>query len=187
MTWWRIQGSAQTYKPQTLPSTEPPPAPFSPAVAVRLKHDGLPEPGALGFFTGMPTSAGRRFAILVCRPWLVGSRPPEPEASRPLMKGTDPKDPLASPIYADLKGLPPTLCITGTRDLFLSATSTFHRALLRAGVQADWWSSIHAACFWFEIGTPESKEALEAMAKFFDRHLEVNSMNVKQRITSRPR
>ena len=97
---------------------------------------------------------------------------PEPEASRPLMKGTDPKDPLASPIYADLKGLPPTLCITGTRDLFLSATSTFHRALLRAGVQADlvvFDSMPHA--FWFEIGTPESKEALEAMAKFFDRHL----------------
>jgi len=142
-------------------------------VAVRLKHDGLPMPGALGFFTGHAdfsrTGDSQSFYAV---PGLVGSRPPEPEASRPLMKGTDPTNPLASPIFADLKGLPPTLCITGTRDLFLSATSTFHRALLRAGVESDlvvFDSMPHA--FWFEIGTPESKEALATMATFFDRHL----------------
>lgn len=142
-------------------------------VAVRLKHDGLPMPGALGFFTGHAdfTRTGDSQSFYAV-PGLVGSRPPESEANRPLMKGTDPSNPLASPIFADLRGLPPTLCITGTRDLFLSATSTFHRALLRAGVEAElvvFDSMPHA--FWFEIGTPESKEALETMAAFFDRHL----------------
>lgn len=142
-------------------------------VAVRLKHDGLPLPGALGFFTGHAdfSRAGDSQAFYAV-PGLVGSRPPESEGSRPLLKGTDPSNPLASPIFADLKGLPPTLCITGTRDLFLSATSTFHRALLRAGVQADlvvFDSMPHA--FWFEIGTPESTEALAIMATFFDRYL----------------
>ena len=143
-------------------------------VAVRIKHDGLPEPGALGFFTGHAdfSRAGDSQALYAV-PGLVGARPPESEANRPYMKGVaDTKDPLVSPIYADLKGLPPTLCITGTRDLFLSSTSTFHRALLRAGVQSDlvvFDSMPHA--FWFEIGTPESKEALQTMADFFDRHL----------------
>lgn len=143
-------------------------------VAVRLKHDGLPEPGALGFFTGhadfgRPGDSQSFYAV----PGLVGARPPESEAERPYMKGVDDvKDPLVSPIYADLSGLPPTLCITGTRDLFLSATSTFHRALLRAGVDADlvvFDSMPHA--FWFMIGTPESQQALHTMADFFNRHL----------------
>lgn len=142
-------------------------------VAVRLKHDGLPMPGALGFFTGHAdfarTGDSQSFYAV---PGLMGSRPPESEANRPLMKGTDPTNPLASPIYADLKGLPPTLCITGTHDLFLSATSTFHRALLRAGVDSDlvvFDSMPHA--FWFIVGSPESKEALQTMADYFDRHL----------------
>jgi acetyl esterase/lipase len=143
-------------------------------VAVRIKHDGLPMPGALGFFTGhadfsRPADSQAFYAV----PGVMGARPPESEASRPYMKGVpDIKDPLVSPIFADLKGLPPTLCITGTRDLFLSATSNFHRALLRAGVESDlvvYDSMAHA--FWFEIGTPESKEALETMAEFFNRHL----------------
>jgi acetyl esterase/lipase len=143
-------------------------------VAVRLKHDGLPMPGALGFFTGHAdfSRAGDSQALYAV-PGLMGARPPESEATRPYMKGVaDIKNPLVSPIYADLKGLPPTLCVTGTRDLFLSATSTFHRALLRAGVDSDlvvYDSMPHA--FWFMIGTPESKEALDTMAAYFDRHL----------------
>lgn len=142
-------------------------------VAVRLKHDGLPMPAALGFFTGHAdfSRAGDSQAFYAV-PGLVGARPPENEAGRPYMKGADTKSPLVSPIYADLKGLPPTLCVTGTRDLFLSATSTFHRALLRAGVDSElvvYDSMPHA--FWFMIGTPESKEALETMATYFDRHL----------------
>jgi acetyl esterase/lipase len=48
----------------------------------------------------------------------------------------DRKDPVLSPMYADLNGFPPTLCMTSTRDHCLSGTVDFHRALLRAGVDA---------------------------------------------------
>ena len=49
---------------------------------------------------------------------------------------TDLKDPVLSPIYADLHGLPPTLFITSGRDLLLSGTVNLHRAYLHAGVDA---------------------------------------------------
>lgn len=141
--------------------------------AVRMKHDGLPLPAALGFFTGhvdfsKPGDSQAFFAV----PGLAGVRPPQSEADRPYAKGTDPKNPLLSPIYADLHGLPPTLCMTGTRDLFLSTTTIFHRALLKAGVHAEllvYEAMPHA--FWYMIGTPEATEALEAQAEFFDRQL----------------
>ena len=45
----------------------------------------------------------------------------------------DRKDPVLSPLFADLHGWPPSLLVTSTRDLLLSDTTIFHRALLHAG------------------------------------------------------
>ncbi len=82
---------------------------------------------------------------------------------------TDRKDPVLSPLFADLHGMPPSLLVTSTRDILLSDTSTFHRALLQAGVDAHlvvFEALPHA--FWYHFQLPETKEALELMAKFFD-------------------
>jgi acetyl esterase/lipase len=82
------------------------------------------------------------------------------------------KFPAASPIYADLRGFPPTLCIAGTRDMMLSGTANFHRALVRAGVDADLMvfdAMPHA--HWYMVGIPEASEANEAMAHYFLRAL----------------
>ena len=46
-------------------------------------------------------------------------------------------NPLVSLVYGDLKGFPPTILISGTRDLLLSDTVRMHRALGKAGVDAQ--------------------------------------------------
>jgi monoterpene epsilon-lactone hydrolase len=77
-----------------------------------------------------------------------------------------------SPVYADLKGFPPTLFITSTRDLLLSGTTILHRAFLRAGADAQlvvFEALPHA--FWNDAHLPESKEAYGIMAGFFDKNL----------------
>ncbi|CAN0275739.1 unnamed protein product, partial [Chrysoparadoxa australica] len=52
--------------------------------------------------------------------------------------GEDMKNPLLSPVYGDFEpGFPPSLLITGTRDLFLSNTVRLHRALRDAGASSD--------------------------------------------------
>ena len=51
--------------------------------------------------------------------------------------GRDLKDPLLSPHYGDLHGFPPTLLITGTRDLLLSPIVRTHIKLRQEGVVAD--------------------------------------------------
>jgi acetyl esterase/lipase len=59
--------------------------------------------------------------------------------------------------------------VTGTRDILLSATSIFHLALVRAGDDAQlivFEAMPHA--FWYHFQFPETTEALELMAKFFD-------------------
>ncbi|MBV9304740.1 MAG: alpha/beta hydrolase fold domain-containing protein, partial [Acidobacteriaceae bacterium] len=85
---------------------------------------------------------------------------------------TDRKDPVLSPLYADLGGFPPTLFITSTRDLLLSGTTILHRAFLRAGVDAQlvvFEALPHA--FWNDPHLPETKEANEIMARFFEKQL----------------
>jgi monoterpene epsilon-lactone hydrolase len=70
-------------------------------------------------------------------PGLLGAALPGNQFTNLYLKGSDPRDPLISPIFADLGGLPPTLNITGTRDVLLSGTSNFHRALLKADVKSE--------------------------------------------------
>ena len=85
------------------------------------------------------------------------------------MGNTDARDPMLSPLFADLRGFPPTLLVTSTRDLLLSNTSIFHVALLQAGVDAKlvvFEALPHA--FWYHFQLPETQQALEMMATFFD-------------------
>jgi acetyl esterase/lipase len=81
-------------------------------------------------------------------------------------------DPLLSPIYGDLHGLPPTLFVTSGRDILLSGTSNLHRAFLNAGVDARlvvFDALPHA--FWYDPQLPEAIEANHIMADFFVREL----------------
>jgi len=140
-------------------------------VAAKLKQLGLPMPAALGIFSGMGDFArnGDSIAMYALRGLSGHLDPPEPGAHDPFYVGsTDPKDPVLSPIYSDLHGLPPTLFVTSGRDLLLSGTVNLHRAYLLAGVDARlvvYDALPHA--FWYSPLLPEAIEANHIMADFF--------------------
>ena len=144
-------------------------------VASRLRRDGLPLPAALGIFsgTGDMSQAGDSEALFTIYGWPGHLDPPSGHPHAPAYVGsTDPRDPVLSPLYADLRGLPPTLFVTSTRDLLLSGTTILHRAFLKAGVDAQlvvFEALPHA--FWYDYKLPETKEALDLMAKFFNEKL----------------
>jgi acetyl esterase/lipase len=144
-------------------------------VAVRLKQLGLPMPAALGIFSGIGdfARAGDSAALFSLRGLSGHLDPPTAEPHDPYYVGSaDPKDPVFSPIYADLKGLPPTLFVTATRDALLSGTVNLHRAFLRAGVDARlvvFDALPHA--FWYNAQLPESIEASHIMASFLFEHV----------------
>lgn len=144
-------------------------------VAVKLKQLGLPLPAALGIFSGIGdfARAGDSTSIYSLR-GLSGHLDPPPSGPHdPYYIGSaDPKDPVLSPIYADLHGLPPTLFVTGERDALLSGTVNLHRAFLRAGVDARlvvFDAMPHA--FWYNAQLPESVEASHIMAEFLLTHV----------------
>ena len=85
-----------------------------------------------------------------------------------------PGEPPATALDGDIpKGYPPAFLLSGTRDMCLSQTVLLHRKLLKAGVEADlnvfegMWHF-----FWEDPSLPESREAMTALANFFNRHLQ---------------
>lgn len=144
-------------------------------VAVKLKQLGLPVPAALGVFSGMGdfARAGDSASLYSLRGLSGHLDPPNrgPHNSD-YMATTDPRDPVLSPIYADLHGLPPTLFVTSGRDMLLSGTVNLHRAYINAGVDARlvvFDALTHA--FWYDSKLPEAIEANHIMADFFMKQL----------------
>jgi acetyl esterase/lipase len=142
-------------------------------VAVRLQQLRLPLPAALGIFSGLADFSrvgdSRQMFTLQGLPGQLEPVDPTHLPDDPYVGKTDRKDPVLSPIFADLRGMPPTLLVTSTRDLLLSDTATFHRALLHAGDDARlvvFEALPHA--FWYNFNLPETAEALQIMANFFD-------------------
>ena len=88
--------------------------------------------------------------------------------------GVDWNNPLAAPErHPDLLSrFPPSLIITSTRDMAMSAGVVAHQRLVAAGT----YSQLHVFeglvhYFFAETGTPESREVFRITADFFDAHL----------------
>jgi epsilon-lactone hydrolase len=95
-------------------------------------------------------------------------------------KGTDLRSPVVSPgDYDDVMAkFPPSLLISGTRDMALSSVLATHAQLVRLGVAADlhvWEGMNHA--FQFYPALPESREAYRVIVSFFDSHLGTTGKN----------
>jgi acetyl esterase/lipase len=139
---------------------------------------GLPAPGAIGIFcagTGGQGDAAWFGAIG------MGARPPLPllkklaRASIGYFGPASDEDPMVDPTRASpefLSRFPPVLLLTGTRAFDMSPAIITHRALLRAGVEAD----LHVFdglghCFYYDYKMPESQDAYATMIRFFRKHL----------------
>jgi len=145
-------------------------------IAVRLKQLGFPLPAALGMFSVYPDYSrptdSQAFFTLDGLPGDLDVPDAQHMHEDAYAGKTDRKDPVLSPLLADLHGMPPTLLVTSTRDLLLSDTALMHRAMLRDGVDAQlvvFEALPHA--FWYHFQLPETKEALGLMAKFFEKNV----------------
>ncbi|CZT17370.1 uncharacterized protein RCC_03204 [Ramularia collo-cygni] len=106
------------------------------ALLLRAREAGLPMPA--GLVLGTPevdlTESGDSFQTNIGVDAVLRSLMP---VNIMYANGTDLRDPHLSPLFGDLKGFPPTILYTGTRDLYLSNTVRMHRALRTAGVTAE--------------------------------------------------
>jgi monoterpene epsilon-lactone hydrolase len=85
----------------------------------------------------------------------------------------DRRMPLASPLYADLHGLPPLLIQVGSAEVLLDDATRIADRAKAAGVQADlevWDDMIH---IWqiFAPVLPEGQHAIERLGGFIREHM----------------
>jgi acetyl esterase/lipase len=94
-----------------------------------------------------------------------------------LGEGDDPHHPLASPLYADLAGLPPLLIQVGDRETVLSDSTMLADKARAAGVDVElqvWDSMIHVFQM-FGAELAEARAAIGAIGGFLKKHLHLKS------------
>ena len=86
----------------------------------------------------------------------------------------DPRNPLASPLYADLHGLPPLLIQVGTSEILLDGSVRLADRLKRAGVDVklDIWKDMIHVFPALGPSVPESRQAIDQIGKFIRKFLE---------------
>ena len=146
------------------------------ALVLRARDEGLPLPAAIA--PGTPwadlTETGDTYfaneyvdSVLVSWHGWLG------RAAKLYAAGHDLKHPYLSPIYGDLRGFPPTILTSGTRDLFLSNTVRVHRKLRGVGVEAllQVFEGQSHAQYYGDATGPETVDYHAEVARFLDRHL----------------
>lgn len=112
--------------------------------------------------TGLSATAITRADV---DPMLVGAH--IGEGGRRYLRDADPRHPLASPLYADLQGLPPLLIHVGDCEVLLDDSRKLAERARQAGVAVTlrvWDGMFHA--FPIFAFLPEAREAIEEMAEF---------------------
>ena len=85
----------------------------------------------------------------------------------------DPKTPLAAPLYADLKGLPPLLIQVGSSETLLDDSLRLAERAEQAGVDVtleNWEGMFHVWQAVIGLNVPEAVEAVDGIAKFVKQH-----------------
>lgn len=84
------------------------------------------------------------------------------------LNGADPKDPLASPNFADLTGLPPVLIHVGSDETLHDDAIALDRKAKADGVQStlEVWDKMVHVWHAFHPILPEGKEGIERVGEF---------------------
>ena len=137
------------------------------SLCLKLKKDGLPQPAcivALSPWTDL-TFTGRSYEKNAAL---------DPMLSEDALRfsaglyacGHDPADPLISPVFGDLTGLPPTLIFAGDRELLEDDSDMISRRLTECGVE----NTLHKVAGMWHVyvlfGIPEAKDAIEKIKRF---------------------
>lgn len=88
------------------------------------------------------------------------------------MGGKDPRAPLASPIHADLVGLPPLLLQIGSIETLLDDSTVLAKRAKEAGVkvEVEVWDDMPHVWHHFAPILPEARQAIEHIGEFVRKH-----------------
>lgn len=138
------------------------------ALAVRLRDGGLPLPRALALFspwTDLTVTRASHYANAAIDPML---RPDGLQACAAAYCGQTPREhPLCSPLFADLRGLPPLLIQVGSDEILYDDAIELAQAAEGAGV-ATTLQVFEGLWHVFQLHGGQLSEAKQAMQQVFE-------------------
>ena len=145
------------------------------ALCLMLREAGEEQPRAAGLVYGVysddhesPSHAafggGEYLLSTATMRWFWDHYVPEPARRR---------DPLVSPLYADLRGLPPLYVSAAEFDPLRDDSERLARRLIEVGVDLDWrlWRGVTHACFMMSPALPAADRQIADAAGFLARRL----------------
>jgi epsilon-lactone hydrolase len=84
------------------------------------------------------------------------------------LQGQDPRTPLASPLHAELRGVPPLLIQVGTSETLVDDASRLAERAKTAGVDVTFepWPDMIHVWQWFGSFLPEARQAIDRIGEF---------------------
>jgi epsilon-lactone hydrolase len=140
------------------------------STTIALRDAGVPMPAAV-VAIGPTTDLAKEGASMKDRAHLdpiVTYESSLAHARRYVGATGDLKHPRASPLYADLHGLPPLLIMVGTHEALFDDSSRFAAKAKAAGVEVEldiWEEMIHVWPFFADI-LPEGRQAIDKMGDY---------------------
>jgi acetyl esterase len=145
------------------------------ALCLTLREAGEEQPRAAGLVYGVysddhesPSHAafggGEYLLSTPTMRWFWDHYVPDPARRR---------DPLVSPLYADLRGLPPLYVSAAEFDPLCDDSERLARRLIEVGVDLDWrlWRGVTHACFMMSPALPAADRQIADAAGFLARRL----------------
>ncbi len=140
------------------------------ATLVAIRDAKLPNPGAAVLLSPMVDfeALGGSIAANLERDPIFPGREAFLAIGKLYLNGTDPRTPLAAPLYADLRGLPPLLIQVGTAECLLDDSIRLAERAQQAGVDVTiekWPRMIHV----WQLFAPmldEGQEAIDRVGEF---------------------
>ncbi len=88
------------------------------------------------------------------------------------LAGQDPRATLASPLFADLSGLPPLLIQVGSEEVLLDDSRNLNERAQEAGVEVtlEVWDGMMHVWHLMAMMVPEGKQAIQAIGKYIAAH-----------------
>jgi cation diffusion facilitator CzcD-associated flavoprotein CzcO/acetyl esterase/lipase len=149
------------------------------ALLLRIRERGLPMPAAAALFSPLTdlTASGEsikgndaRCAMFRGARIAIGAQF--------YLGGTDPRTPLASPLYADLHGLPPLLVHVGRDEVLLDDSTRLAQRARDSGVTVDLriWADVPHVWQLFYRFIPEGRRSLSQASRFLLQHASGNTV-----------
>jgi acetyl esterase/lipase len=139
------------------------------AATLTLRDKGLPLPGAIACISPWVD-------LTVTGESMETNAIHDPIVSRAMLRGWgkvylgdhDPRTPLASPLYADLRGLPPLLIQASAAEVLLDDSTRLAARAATSGVRTtlEVWPEMPHVWHLFAAILPEGREAIEHIGSF---------------------